>query len=155
MDTKEIKNIINQYFDNELSKAEEVILFTELSQNVVGREFFKEMNNLRNITENTYDDFPSKLDEKILSGISKQESDKPFFYDRSKLFSAASYVVALILLVISIFLFNESAHYKKNVELVYRQVNQQNRMINVLINSLPQTEVRAEFANEIIVTPQL
>ncbi|MCB9248205.1 MAG: hypothetical protein H6613_06520 [Ignavibacteriales bacterium] len=41
MSTENIKEIINQYFDNELTKSEEVILFTQLSQDENAREYFK------------------------------------------------------------------------------------------------------------------
>ena len=69
MSTEKIKEIINQYFDNELSKGEEVILFTQLSQNQAGREYFKEMNSLKNIVGSSLEEYPDSLDKKIFSKI--------------------------------------------------------------------------------------
>ena len=155
MSTEQIKQIVNQYFDNELGKGEEVILFTQLSQDQEAREYFKEMNALKSVIQSTLDEFPDELDINILSNISTSKRDLPFFHDQAKIFSAVTYTFALLLLVVSIFFYNESTHYKEQIEMTYRQVDQQNKMINVLLNSLPQTEVRAEFANEIIVTPKM
>ena len=155
MSTEKIKEIINQYFDNELSKGEEVILFTQLSQNQAGREYFKEMNSLKNIVGSSLEDFPDSLDQKIFSKISSIKNNLPFYHGRTKIFTSLSYVFALLLLVISIFFYSQSVQYKERIEMTYEQVNQQNKMINVLLNTLPQAEVRAEFANEIIVTPKM
>ena len=155
MENSEIKNIINQYFDNELSKAEEVILFTQLSQDEEARAYFKDMNLLRGITDLSIEEYPDRLDEKVFASISTAKEATPFLHNRSKIFSAASYAFAVILLVISIFFYYESAKYKDTIELTYEHLNQQNRMINVLLNGLPQAEVRAEFANEVIITPKM
>lgn len=155
MENSEIKIVINQYFDNELSKAEEVLLFTQLSQDEEARIYFKEMNTLRGITDLTIEEYPERLDEKVYSGLSSFNEVIPFFSDRSKLISAVSYAFALVLLAVSIFFYYESSKYKDTIELTYEQLNQQNRMINVLLNGLPQAEVRAEFANEVIITPKM
>ena len=155
MESSEIKIIINQYFDNELSKAEEVLLFTQLSQDEDARIYFKEMNTLKGITELTIEEYPERLDEKVYSGLSNVNEVTHFFSDRSKLYSAVSYAFALVLLAVSIFFYYESSRYKDTIELTYEHLNQQNRMINVLLNGLPQAEVRAEFANEVIITPKM
>lgn len=155
MESSELKNIINQYFDNELSKAEEVLLFTQLSQDEEARIYFKEMNTLRGITDLTIEEYPEKLDEKVYSGISNVHDVVPLFQGRSKVYTAFSYVFALILLAVSIFFYYEASNYKDTIELTYEHLNQQNRMINVLLNGLPQAEVRAEFANEVIITPKM
>ena len=151
METKKIKNIINQYFDNELTKSEEVILFTQLSQNEEAREYFKELNLLRTVTEETTEEYPYNLDEKIFSQLKDAEpitKPKPNY---SKIFSAISFGLAIILLAFSIFFYTESIQYKNKLELTSYQVKQQNEMIQVLFNSLPQAEVRGTLENEIII----
>jgi len=151
MNTQEIKNIINQYFDNDLSKAEEVILFTQLSQNEEAREYFKTLNLLRTATEETTVNYPDKLDEKIFSKLKTEEkpiSAKPKY---SKIFAAVSYGLALVLLALSIYFYTESIQYKNKLELTNYQVKKQNEMIQVLFNSLPQAEVRGTLENEIVI----
>lgn len=155
MSTEKIKEIINQYFDNELNKSEEVFLFTQLSQNKEARNYFKEINLLKSVIEETEKDFPQKLDEKILS---KLKVEKPVIIEKKspvRIFNYLSYAFAIILLALSIFFYNESMQYRNKLELTYQQVYQQNQMIQVLFNSLPQAEVRGTLENTIIVTPQM
>ena len=155
MNTEKIKEIINQYFDNELNKNEEVFLFTQLSQNEEARNYFKEMNLLKSVIEETGKDFPQKLDEKILS---KLKVEKPIIIEKkptSKIFNYLSYAFAILLLALSIFFYNESMQYRNKLELTYQQVYQQNQMIQVLYNSLPQAEVRSRMENAIVVTPKM
>jgi hypothetical protein len=155
MSTEKIKESINQYFDNELTKSEEVLLFTQLSQNDEARIYFKKMNLLKSMMDETVEDFPNGLDSKILSNLKKEEkviyTPKPI----SRVANYLSYAFAIILLALSIFFYNESMQYRNKLELTYQQVYQQNQMIQVLFNSLPQAEVRGSLENTIIVTPQM
>ena len=155
MNTEEIKNNINQYFDNDLTKNEEAILFTQLSQDDIAREYFKEMNLLNSAIDSTMEKYPDKLDAKIFANLKREESTGKIPHSRSKIYTAISYGFALFLLALSFYFYRSSIQYRDQVELTSQQVYQQNQMIKVLFNSLPQTEVRAEFANEIIVTPQM
>jgi len=155
MSTEEIKNIINQYFDNELTKGEEAILFTQLSRNDVARDYFKEMNLLKTVVEESAENYPEKLDTQIFSQIKREDNSVRIISNRSRIFTAFSYGFALVLLALSFFFYNESIQYREKLELTSQQVYKQNQMIHVLFNSLPQTEIRAEYANEIIVTPKM
>ena len=151
MNTQEIKNIINQYFDNELTKSEEVILFTQFSQNDEARDYFKEMNLLKTISDESVEEYPNNLDDKIFSKLKVEKKVIHRKPNRSGFFPAISYGLALVLLALSIFFYTESIQYKNKLELTYYQVKQQNEMIQVLFNSLPQAEVRATLENEIII----
>ncbi len=155
MNTQEIKDIINQYFDNELTKSEEVILFTQLSQNEEARDYFKEINLLRTIAEETIEEYPNNLDERIFSKLKVEKNIVKPIPNYSKTFSAISYGLAIVLLALSIFFYTESIQYKNKLELTSYQVKQQNEMIQVLFNSLPQAEVRGTLENTIIVTPKM
>jgi len=155
MSTEKIKEIINQYFDNELNKSEEVFLFTQLSQNDEARNYFKEINLLKSVIEETQVDFPQKLDKKILSNL---KVEKPIIIEKKptvRIFNYLSYAFAIILLALSLFFYNESMQYRNKLELTYQQVYQQNQMIQVLFNSLPQAEVRGTLENTIVVTPKM
>lgn len=155
MSTEKIKEIINQYFDNELNKSEEVFLFTQLSQNEEARKYFKEMNLLKSVIKETEQDFPQKLDKKILSNL---KVEKPIIIEKKptfKIFNYLSYAFAIILLALSIFFYNESMQYRNKLELTYHQIYQQNQMIQVLFNTLPQAEVRGTLENTIVVTPKM
>jgi hypothetical protein len=155
MKTEKIKEIINQYFDQELSKSEEVILFTQLSKDMEARDYFKQMNSLRNILDSSMEEYPEKLDERIYSGISSRKEITILAMNRSRIYSAVSYALAVILLAVSIFFYNQSLKSEERIEIAYEQLKHQNKMIQALFNTLPQAEVNAEFANEIIVTPKM
>ena len=103
MNTEKIKEIINQYFDNELTKSEEVLLFTQLSQNEGARSYFKEMNLLKTVMTETVKDYPQSLDDKILPKLKGEEkiiyAPKPI----NRVVSYSSYALAIFLLALSIF----------------------------------------------------
>lgn len=155
MSTQKIKYIINQYFDNELSKAEEVILFTQLSQDDEAREYFKNLNLLKTTTEQSIEKYPESLDEKIFSQLKREEVSVKKTWNRSSMFTAFSYGFALILLAFSIFFYTESLQYRNKLDVTNMQVKQQNQLIQVLYNTLPQAEVVEKVENEIIVTSQM
>ena len=155
MSAQEMKNIINQYFDNELTKGEEIVLFSQLSQNDEARNYFKDMNLLRTTTESSFVEYPEKLDEKIFSQLKREEPTRVLRINRSRVFEVVSIGFAIILLAISFFFYNESMQYRNKLEVTSQQVNQQNRMIQILFNTLPQAEVRGTLENTIIVTPKM
>ena len=69
MNTNEIIRMIDLYFDGELEKGKEPVMFTLLSQDGEAREYFKRSNALKAGIANTMEEFPSKLDEKILRSV--------------------------------------------------------------------------------------
>ena len=155
MSTEKLKETIYQYFDNELSKGEEVILFTQLSENEEGRNYFKEMNLLRTAVEDTFVDYPTNMDEKILSGLKTQKVHTVPVSHRNQIFNYISYGFAIILLALSFFFYNESVQYRNKLEWTSQQVYQQNQMIQALFNTLPQAEVKSTLENAVIVTPKM
>ena len=153
MSSEKIKELINGYFDNELDKSEEVFLFTQLSQMEEAREYFKQMNVLSENIKNTFDEFPAGLEEEILSAtVSGIEKEKRFPFN---LYTVLGYSFSVVLLIISLIIYTESIEYKKDIEMNIQQINQQNKMIELLFHSLPETEVKATFANEIVVKPTI
>ncbi len=155
MNTQEMKNIINSYFDNELTKNEEVILFTQLSQDEEARNYFKDMNLLRTSIESSSVEYPEKLDEKIFSQLKREDQTPTPRINRSRIFEAVSVGFAILLLAISFFFYNESMQYRNKLDFTSQRLNQQNQLIQVLFNTLPQAEVRGTLENTIIVTPQM
>ena len=148
-----MKELINRYFDNELDKSEEVFLFTQLSQMEEAREYFKQMNVLSENMKNTFEEFPLGLEEDILrTTVSGIEKEKKFPFN---LTTVIGYVFSVVLLIISLLVYTESIEYKKDIEMSIQQLNHQNKMIEMLFHSLPPTEIKAKFANNIIVKPTI
>lgn len=153
MSTEKIKELINSYFDNELNKNEEVLLFTQLSQDEVAREYFKQMNVISENVKNTFEQFPTYLEEEILNAtVVGNTKYKRFQFNINSLLG---YAFSAILLIISLFVYTQSIEYKKDIQMNIQQINQQNKMLEMMFNALPQTEIRAKFDNEIIIRPTI
>ena len=153
MSSKKIKELINRYFDNELDKSEEVFLFTQLSQMDEAREYFKQMNVLSENMKNTFEEFPLGLEEGILNAtVTEIKKERRFPFN---LTTVIGYVFSVVLLVISLLVYTESIEYKKDIEMNIQQINYQNKMLEMMFNSLPPTEVKAKLENPIIIRPTI
>lgn len=146
--------IIDKYFDGECSKEEEVILFTKLSQNAGAREYFKNMNRLKEAAGSAAEDFPSELDEKILTlagNKNRNEKSSSKIYGRIVYYAAA----ALVLVVVS-WGYGEISSYKSDLDATASKIRQQEKLIKLMLNSsLPAAEVKSRYANEVVVIPEL
>lgn len=156
MTTENMINLIDLYFDNELAKGKEAILFTQLSTNEEAREYFKKMNKLNAAVAGTMEEFPQKLEEKIFAGISNQKTKQENGVFTHKFFTAIAYSFSIILLAFSIFFYSKSEEYKVQFFDLTREVKEQNMKINMLINALPQVDVQGQYVQvkEVLVTPQ-
>ena len=153
MSSEKIKELINRYFDNELDKNEEVFLFTQLSQMDEAREYFKQMNVLSENMKNTFEEFPLGLEEGILNAtVTEIKKERRFPFN---LTTVIGYVFSVVLLVISLLVYTESIEYKKDIEMNIQQINYQNKMLEMMFNSLPPTEVKAKLENPIIIRPTI
>ena len=76
MEDKKLLEVINSYFDGELEKGHEPLLFTQLSLNSEAREYFKQLNKIKAAIEESVEDFPEELDERILRSVSSTSEKK-------------------------------------------------------------------------------
>ena len=153
-DTKIIE-MINLYFDGELVKSEEVNLFSLLASDQSARDYFKQLSVIRNAVDNSVEDLPSELEERILRSVGLKTSARAGFFSHIKIFSAISYAAALILLFLSGYLFFKVSNYQERVDNLSQQMIIQSKTIQMLYNSLPGVEVRATIDNPIIVKPKI
>ncbi len=153
MSNEKIKELINRYFDNELDKSEEVFLFTQLSQVEEAREYFKQMNVLSENMQNTFEKFPLNLEEDILNATVTGTTNKRKFNFNVQ--SILGYAFSVVLLIISLFIYTQSLEYKADIKMNIQQINQQNKMLEMMFHALPQTEVKAKFTNDIIIRPTI
>ncbi len=156
MSTDEIKKLINEYFDDEIKKEEEVFLFTTLSQDEAAREYFKKMNLLKTSLDEVKEEFPLELEERIYYSLEDKVQKENNFFNYRNLFAMASYAIAVILLVISTVLFFKVEEYKKDMDNAVNVISAKSETIELLLqNTLPTTEVKAKFPNEIIIKSTL
>jgi len=155
MEDKKLLEIINAYFDGELEKGQEPLLFTQLSLNNEAREYFKQLNKIKTAVDESLEEFPEELDERILRSVGSSASLKPGLFSNIKIFSAIPYAAAMILLFLSGYLFFKVSSFQERVDNLSQQMMIQTRTIQMLNNSLPGVEVRATFDNEIIIKPNI
>lgn len=153
MSSEEIKSMINKYFDNELNKSEEVFLFSQLSANDEARIYLKNLSAVKEGVQSTFASVPNELEERILNSIVTKTDTRKFF--QFNIPAVIGYAFSVVLLIVSIFIYSQSMEYKKDIELSIQQINQQNKMIEMLFHSLPETEVRTTLANDIVIKPSI
>jgi len=145
MNRKELETMIDLYFDGELEKGKEPILFTLLAQDIEGREYFKKLNALKSSLTDTMEEFPSKLDEKILRSVGKLNERQTTTFINRKVFNAVTYAFTAILLILTIFFYSRSEDYKTQFADLTREVKQQNEKLELLMNALPTVEVTGAY----------
>lgn len=155
MDDEKILEIINRYFDGELEKGEETLLFTQLSLSNEGRKYFKQLNRIRAAVDDSIEEFPEELEENILRSIGKVSEKKPSFFTAHTIVTSISYAFALVLIIISGYLLFEVKDYQNKVEKLSGRMIKQSQTIEMLYNSLPEIQIKASSNNEIIVKPKI
>jgi len=153
MSENKLIEMINLYFDGELEKSKEVNLFTILASEQSARDYFKQLSAIRNAVDNSEEDFPAELEERILRSVGSKAATSTGIFSSIKFFSVISYAAALILLFLSGYLFFKVSSYQERVDNLSQQMMMQTKTIQMLYNSLPGVEVRATFDNEIIIKP--
>jgi len=154
METAQLKKMIDLFFDKELEKNKEPLLFSLLSQDEEAREYFKELNLIKTSIEGSREEVPYSLEARILYSIDEKEGRKKKLIIRRLSYSFA-YAAALLLLAASIFLYSKVNDYKSEVENIKSQVQYQAQTIELLYNALPPQVVQAKFSNEVIVKARM
>ena len=94
MSDNKLLEMINIYFDGELEKSREVTLFSLLANDQSARDYFKQLSVIRNAVDNSIEDLPPELEERILRSIGSKISARAGFFSHIKIFSAISYAAA-------------------------------------------------------------
>lgn len=162
MKNEEIKKLIDEYFDGELNKEKEIFLFSSLAQDEEGRKYFKKLNVLRNFIIEDHEGVPFELEERIFHSMEEIKNNNERIFTARNIFMFGSYALAVILIIVSIFLFNEVNNYKKEVDEALKIVKAKSETVDLLLNNtLPAAEVRAKYIpnqsylNEIIIKGKL
>lgn len=156
MNKSELQVMANQYLDGELDKGKETFLFTTLAEDEELRNYFKDLNAIKSAVQDTVEEFPDYLEERIFYSMDNKPEQNLFhgFFNKN-LFTILSYSVAIILIVVTVFFYSQASEYKNKYEVKVEQVSQQNKMINLLYNSLPVTEVTTVPDNQIVVRAKM
>ena len=155
MKNEEIEIMINEFIDGELEKGKEPLLFSTLSQNEKARDYFKNLSLIKGAAYDSALRYPDDLDVKIITSLGSQFEQRSSWKFNTRRYSFLGYAAAIILLFLSMFFFNQSANYQRDLEMVTHRVNEQQQMLQLLFNSLPAAEVNTQFENEIVIRAQL
>jgi hypothetical protein len=155
MNTEELKSMIQLYFDGELEKNKEAFLFISLSQDTIARDYFKSMNLLNHSIEETKKEFPQELEKRIFYSLKNQKKKITGNIVNSQFIRVISYSLVVILIILNIYLLGRLSLHNDKMNSVESVVEKQNKMIELLFNSLPITEIKAKWENEIIVKSNL
>ncbi len=157
MNRKEMETMIDLYFDGELEKGKEPIMFTMLSQDLEGREYFKKLNALKSGLTNSVEEFPGKLDEKILRAVGKLEGKQTETFIYRKVFNTVTYSITVILLILTIIFYSRSEDYKVQFSDLTREVKKQNDKLELIMNAIPPVEVTGAYlrTKQIVVRPTM
>ena len=155
MNTEELKIKINTYFDGELAKAEEAFLFSQLSDDEEAREYFKDCSRITNVIQESFEEMPNELEERILLSVGDVSEKRNNSFFRKWNYTLAAYAAAAVLLIVSIFFYTSNNEYKQKLETTIEKVNTQNQMIQLLYNSFPAIEVDTKLENQVIVNAKL
>ena len=147
------KMMINSYFDNELDKGSEALLFSMLSNNEELREYFKSMNLMRATLEKEIEDFPDELEARILNNVESLSEKKGSIFTSKNFFMIASYSLAVVLIVMSFLFYKETNNYQYQLNKTINKVDKQNELMYLMMNSLPSTEIISNKENEVLITP--
>ena len=155
MSENKIIEMINLYFDGELAKSEEATLFSLLANDQSARDYFRQLSLIKNFTDNDSEDVPIELEERILRSVISKVSSKSRIFSNTRIFSAISYAAAIVLLVLSGYLFFKVSGYQEKVDSLSQQMMYQTRTIQMLYNSLPGVEVVGTIDNKIVIKPKI
>lgn len=145
MNTGEIKEMADLFADGELPKEKEPILFTMLSQDSEAREYFKGINYIKHAFQNTMQEFPTNLDEKVLHSVEKLQNKQSTVFINKKTFLFLSYSVVAICIFATIMFYNKSESYKDQFVNLTQEVKKQNADLQLILNAMPEIEVRSGY----------
>jgi len=153
----ELRNMVDLYFDGELEKNKEPVLFTALAIDIDAREYFKNLHVLQALVNASTESFPGDLEEKIFASVNpvKTKSYTQINF-RNRMFHIVSIAAAAILFIACSLLFLDVKDYKTKIATITEQAKEQNEIMNlVLNNSLPEFVISPDTKNEIIVRAKL
>jgi hypothetical protein len=153
----ELRNMVDLYFDGELEKNKEPLLFTALAVDIDAREYFKNLHVLQALVTESTESFPVDLEENIRASV-KPVKIKSYNYIniRNRMSHIVSISAAAILFIVCSLLFLDVNDYKSKIAAITEQAQEQNEVMTLILNnSLPEFVISPNTKNEIIVRAKL
>mgnify|MGYP001338002462 CR=1 FL=1 len=149
MEKEKIYNLMNEYIDGQCTLENEKIMFSELAQNDNYRMYFRNLRNLKKISNLTDEKYPIHLDKIVLKSI-KGNFSSPEKTNYKGWVIGLSFAFSIIILF-SFILIKENNQFKYEISQAINKVNEQDKKIELLINSYSGIEVNTSFDKEILI----
>jgi len=148
------KEMVEAFFNGELTKEEEMALFTGLATNNEAKDYFRKSNFLKAGMELTKCAVPVELDKKIANVIfnaGKERSDN----FRINIQTVITYALSVAFLILSFLFYSIARDYKRELKEARSTIQYQRTTLKVLMNSLPPVNIKENIPNEIIINKKL
>lgn len=147
MNCEDINIIIQEFYDGELEKSKESSFFTHIANCENCRLSFISMSRIESTIRNDIVDFPYSMESKIYRLIKNTGKDEHVKIFTSRHMDIFAYVLCILMIFISIFLYKTSNDYEKRFEKLTDEIKNQKIQIEMLMNSLPAIEVTSSRIN--------
>ncbi len=144
-----IKMLIDEYLDGEIDKAAEKELFDSLATNEDLRQYFRNILTLKNSLKLTAEQVPVSVDKNILNLVKPKTELKKVEHFNYKFAFALGFSACLLL--ISLYLFNKNMEINSEITQAVNRINEQDRKMEMIINSIPYAEIKPVYYKEIII----
>jgi predicted anti-sigma-YlaC factor YlaD len=154
MNCDDIKMLVSDYIDNELTKEKEAFFFAHLSSCPDCREEFKLQNRIQHQVQANQKEVNDKFEKRLYTSI--QNKQKTFNSNRLTKQSPVyvNFILALFVLAITIFSFlqvgslrNDLKLFQQRYEASIQQINYQSMQMYQLMNSMPAVEIQTQRAS--------
>lgn len=159
MDCQLIEKYIIEFFDGEIKRENEQMLFSHLSQCDSCRNKFKEYNLIENLVNQLTEEFPDSLDNRIINRFYLLEEKNKNESRMIKFYRYAVVGLSIILIGFLLFFFNSIQNFEQKLNLSYKEIimhseeiKNQQEQIEILMNSLNPIEVINRESKSIIIT---
>jgi len=155
MKCEEIQEMISQFNDGSLETEIEAFIFTHMSVCPECRTFLKSINTLSFIAKTEDFCFSTELDERIISRTDKREKKKQTNILTMKYPAYVSFSFGAVVIILLFLLFKSTIEYRQELHEAMGNMKEQNKQIEMILNSYPEIQVRPKQANYIVVTKKL
>ena len=148
MNCDDIKLMISEYLDNELTKEKEAFLFTHLSSCMDCREEFKIQNSIQHEVKINQKEVNEKFEQRVFDSI--QNKEQPFIkrWITRPTPAYINYVLGIVVIVITLFSFlqlsslrSDLNNFQEKYESAFEKIQFQAQQINLMMSNMPAVQI--------------
>ncbi len=148
MNCDDIKLMISEYIDNELTKEKEAFLFTHLSSCTDCREEYKIQNSIQHEVKINLKDVGERFEQRVFDSIQKKELPLIKRWITKPTPAYINYVLGFAIIMITLFSFLQFSSlrgdlkgFQEKYEAAFEKIQFQTQQINLMMNSMPAVQI--------------